>query len=192
MIGMLQRNKAFVIQFAGDVDIEAGKLEGRVEHVATSNWAHFHSLDELLAFLDRILAGIRATKRQLWCLEENEMDFESTLYEQHATTYMSLDSGNLKTVVRKGMLLMTCDEQRQFIRALESEMDRLGLTMRSYLVPLGISAFEAADLTANEVGHLIRYLRITAPKLMPSIERVLSDYSAFFGQPELPSALKAA
>jgi hypothetical protein len=64
MIGVLQRNKAFVIQFAADVDIEGGKLEGRVEHVASSNWVHFHSLDELLAFVDRILSGVRASARQ--------------------------------------------------------------------------------------------------------------------------------
>ena len=60
MIGALKRNKAFVIQFAADVDIGAGILEGRVEHLASSNWVHFHSLDELLAFLDRILNGQRA------------------------------------------------------------------------------------------------------------------------------------
>jgi hypothetical protein len=64
MIGTLQRNKAFVIQFAPDVDIEAGRLEGRVEHVASSNWVHFHSLDELLAFLDRILSAVRANACQ--------------------------------------------------------------------------------------------------------------------------------
>jgi hypothetical protein len=121
------------------------------------------------------------------------MTIESTFYEQLATkSYMALDSGTLKTLVRNGMLLMTFDEQQRFIRALEIEMNRLGSTIRAYLVPLGISAFEVGDLTANEVGHLIRYLRITTPKLMPTIERVLSDYSAFFGQQELPSTLKAA
>jgi hypothetical protein len=71
MIGTLQRHKAFVIQFAADVDIKAGRLEGRVEHLASSSSVHFHSLDELLAFLDRILNGLRATPGQLGGLEVN-------------------------------------------------------------------------------------------------------------------------
>src|SRR5262245_50571759 len=122
------------------------------------------------------------------------MDIESMPSEQLATTksYTDLDSGKLKTIIRKGMLLMTYEQQQRFISALEYEMNRSGSTMRSYLMPLGIAAFEVGDLTANDVGHLIRYLRITSPKIMPSIERVLSDYNAFFEQPELSSTLKAA
>jgi hypothetical protein len=121
------------------------------------------------------------------------MDVKSTPYEQlDYGSYTAQDPGSLKTEVRRGMLLMTLDERQRFIRALEYEMNRLGFTMRSYLVPLGISAVEFGDLSANDVGHLIRYLRITVPKLMPSIERVLSDYSAVFGHPALPSTLKAA
>jgi hypothetical protein len=72
MIGVLQRNKAFVIKFATDIDIEAGKLEGRVEHLASSNSVHFHSLDELLTFLDRILAGLHTSAgQQFGSLEVN-------------------------------------------------------------------------------------------------------------------------
>jgi hypothetical protein len=72
MIGVLQRNKAFSIQFAADVDIRAGKLEGRVEHLASSNSVSFHSLDELLTFVDRILIGVRVTAaQQLGNLEAN-------------------------------------------------------------------------------------------------------------------------
>ena len=53
-----------MIQFAADVDIKTGKLEGRVEHLASSNSVSFHSLDELLTFVDRILTGVRVTAAQ--------------------------------------------------------------------------------------------------------------------------------
>ena len=55
---MWQRNGAFVIQFAPNVDIGAGRMEGRVEHVASSKSVQFHSLDELLTFLDGVLTEI--------------------------------------------------------------------------------------------------------------------------------------
>lgn len=112
------------------------------------------------------------------------MAVESTPFDEVASKYMALDSGTLKTLVRSGMLRMSLDERTRFVCALETEMNRFGSTMRSYLVPLGIFVREPGDLTANEVGHLIRFLKIITPKLMPSIERVLSEYSPFFEEVE--------
>ena len=51
----MSTQRAFVIQFRPETDVEAGRLEGRVEHVASGQAAHFHSLDELLTFLARVL-----------------------------------------------------------------------------------------------------------------------------------------
>lgn len=48
-----------MIQFMEEADIESGRLEGRVEHVASSKAAHFHSLDDLLGFLGRVLTDVR-------------------------------------------------------------------------------------------------------------------------------------
>jgi hypothetical protein len=39
-------------------DIGAGRLEGKVEHIASYEAARFHSLDELLAFIARVLSQI--------------------------------------------------------------------------------------------------------------------------------------
>jgi hypothetical protein len=50
---------AFVVQLRPQTDIKAGRFEGRVEHVASSQAMHFESLDELLSFLDRILKTAR-------------------------------------------------------------------------------------------------------------------------------------
>jgi hypothetical protein len=59
-----QHKGAFVIQFRAEADIESGMLEGRVEHVASSKAAHFHSLDELLVFLGRVLTDVRAEPQE--------------------------------------------------------------------------------------------------------------------------------
>jgi len=52
-----QSRAAFVIHFREGTDIEAGRVEGKIEHIASFRAARFQSLDELLAFVARILAG---------------------------------------------------------------------------------------------------------------------------------------
>ena len=47
---------AFVLQLDPGTDVRAGRLEGRVEHVASTRSARFRSLDELLAALQQMLA----------------------------------------------------------------------------------------------------------------------------------------
>ncbi len=57
-----QQMAAFVIQFRPETDIAAGRLEGRVEHVASSQAMRFNSLEELLEFIERVLSELRDTK----------------------------------------------------------------------------------------------------------------------------------
>ena len=57
-----QTKAAFVILFRADADVDAGRFEGKVEHVATCQATRFHSLDELLAFMAAVLAQVRDTK----------------------------------------------------------------------------------------------------------------------------------
>jgi hypothetical protein len=54
-----QSRAAFVIQWRPETDIEAGRFEGRVEHIASYQAVRFHSLEELLTFVARVLAEIR-------------------------------------------------------------------------------------------------------------------------------------
>ena len=56
-----QYNAAFVVQFRPETDIEAGRFEGKVEHVASCKATRFHSLDELLAFIETVLIEITET-----------------------------------------------------------------------------------------------------------------------------------
>ena len=53
-----QSNAAFVVQFREGTDLEAGRLEGKVEHIASYKAARFHSIDELIAFMARVLTEI--------------------------------------------------------------------------------------------------------------------------------------
>jgi len=55
-----QYRGAFVIQFRPESDIKSGRFEGKVEHVASNEATRFHSLDELLDFIDGVLEKSRA------------------------------------------------------------------------------------------------------------------------------------
>jgi hypothetical protein len=54
-----QSKAAFVIQCRPETDIENGRFEGRIEHIASYRAVRFHSLDELLAFVATVLTEIR-------------------------------------------------------------------------------------------------------------------------------------
>ena len=49
--------RAFVVQFRPETDASQGRFEGRVEQVATGEGTRFQSLEELLGFIRRTLAG---------------------------------------------------------------------------------------------------------------------------------------
>lgn len=51
----LSVHRAFVVHFSTATDIGQGQIVGRVEHVVSYQTAHFHSLNELLSFIARVL-----------------------------------------------------------------------------------------------------------------------------------------
>ena len=51
----LQTNRAFVVQFRVPPSGTPLAWDGRVEHIVSGQVAHFHSLEELLAFICRVL-----------------------------------------------------------------------------------------------------------------------------------------
>ena len=53
-----QQKLAFVIQFRPETDVNAGRFEGKVEHVESCEETRFHSLEELLAFIARVLTKV--------------------------------------------------------------------------------------------------------------------------------------
>ena len=51
---------AFVVQFRAETELERGRWAGRVEHVVSGQATHFASLEELVAFMARVLTAVRA------------------------------------------------------------------------------------------------------------------------------------
>jgi hypothetical protein len=54
----LPTNRAFVVQFRVLPMDASSPYEGRVEHLVSGQVARFHSLEELLAFITRVLADV--------------------------------------------------------------------------------------------------------------------------------------
>jgi len=55
---------AFVVHLRTNSDVRHGPITGRVEHVVSGQSVHFASLAELLAFIDQVLANVRAPPRR--------------------------------------------------------------------------------------------------------------------------------
>jgi hypothetical protein len=91
----------------------------------------------------------------------------------------TLDPNELKSLVRDGLMALSMPEREAFIQTLGAEMKRVNLSIRAYLVPLGIPARSPEDLTPTEVGHLIRFLRINVPQATAAVERAMGRYSIF-------------
>jgi hypothetical protein len=56
--------RAFVVQFRTETEVKRRRISGRVEHVVSGQAIHFTSLEELLAFIERVLATVRAPPRR--------------------------------------------------------------------------------------------------------------------------------
>ena len=56
----LPTNRAFVVQLRIQPSETPLVWDGRVEHVVSGQMTHFHSLEELVAFISRVLASMPA------------------------------------------------------------------------------------------------------------------------------------
>ena len=52
----LPAKRAFVVQIHADAKVEQGKWQGRVEHLVSYQATRFQSLEELLAFMVKVLS----------------------------------------------------------------------------------------------------------------------------------------
>lgn len=113
-------------------------------------------------------------------LNELQLSNEFTVTSNAAPLRRWRSSDELKAIVRDELILMEQPEREQLIRELAREMNGAGLKMSSHLLMIGIPATDLSELTPNEVGHFVRFIEMTAPRLMPAIERVLARYIAFW------------
>ena len=56
----LPTNRAIMVLWRAQPSGAARGWEGRVEHVVSGQVTHFHSLEDLVAFINRVLAGMPA------------------------------------------------------------------------------------------------------------------------------------
>ena len=54
----LPSNRAFVVQLHADAQVEQREFRGRVEHVVSMRATHFHSLEELTAFMVQVVTTL--------------------------------------------------------------------------------------------------------------------------------------
>jgi hypothetical protein len=55
----LPSNRVFVVQFRTQPPGAPSRYDGRVEHLVSGQVVRFHSLEELLAFMTRVLADVQ-------------------------------------------------------------------------------------------------------------------------------------
>jgi len=55
----LPSNRAFVVQLRWDADGEHGDVRGRVEHLNSMQATRFESVEELMAFIARVVAALQ-------------------------------------------------------------------------------------------------------------------------------------
>jgi hypothetical protein len=53
----LPATRAFVVQLRAEAQVGRGVWTGRIAHVVSGRTAHFETLDELIAFIERVLAN---------------------------------------------------------------------------------------------------------------------------------------
>jgi hypothetical protein len=59
-----QQKLAFVIQFRSETDVDAGRFDGRVEHIVSGEQTRFHSLEELLDFIGHVLRTVQDEEQE--------------------------------------------------------------------------------------------------------------------------------
>ncbi len=50
-LGALPTNRAFVLQFRQQADVNEGCVDGRIEHITSGRAGLFHTLEELMSFI---------------------------------------------------------------------------------------------------------------------------------------------
>lgn len=60
----LPADRAFVVQLHADAEIAHGQVHGRVEHIVSYQATRFTSLEELLAFVARVLKEQQEERKQ--------------------------------------------------------------------------------------------------------------------------------
>ena len=95
--------------------------------------------------------------------------------------FVSADPDHLRESVGKALSSLSADERTVVRNKLLDELKKAGLRVRQCLLMLGVAATTADELTPPEVASLIRYVRLSEPKVLMAVTGPLSEL-LFSGQ----------
>ncbi|HKV38485.1 MAG TPA: hypothetical protein VJX67_04665 [Blastocatellia bacterium] len=91
----------------------------------------------------------------------------------------ALDPTVLRDSVRNAILTFPQEERAAITARLVARLKEARFDLRSSVIVLGINARSAEDLTPSDIGHIMRYLRLTAQPVFaaitPSLTELLGD-----------------
>jgi hypothetical protein len=98
--------------------------------------------------------------------------------------FVCADPDHLRESVGKALSSLSADERSTVRNKLLYELKKAGLRVRQCLLMLGVAATTPDELTPPEVASLIRYVRLTEPKILLAVTEPLSELLIVPGQAE--------
>lgn len=102
---------------------------------------------------------------------------------QQVLALETAEPDSVRDSVREGLSQLSEEQRRAAHSVLLSALKGAGVNIGHHLLLLGIPARTAEELTAAEMGILIRYVRISEPRAMGAVAPVLVDVLAEHARP---------
>lgn len=105
---------------------------------------------------------------------------------KQALEIATMEPDSLRDSLREALSQLSEGEQLGVHNELLSALKGAGVNIGHHLLLLGIPARTAEELTASEMGILIRYVRISESKAMAAVAPILIDVLARHAEPARP------
>lgn len=79
----------------------------------------------------------------------------------------------LKQIWVDKMVELNSDDRWKLILSLEKQLNLDHLSLKSYLALTGVAGYSKNDLQPYDIGHVVRYLKISVPSAVPAIFRTM-------------------
>src|SRR5215467_12504969 len=92
-----------------------------------------------------------------------------------AMEFAAAEPDCLREIVAKALSSLAIEQRSAFCTQVLACLEKAGLNVRQAVLMLGLSARKVEDLTSAEVATLIRYVRLTEPKMMKALAPTLAQ-----------------